>query len=279
MKTSALIVDINSKDGVIARASMRVNKKGEATIVTDKFNGDNNGQIALLNGFAKVLGQLNETEFTGRASFILPEAVALRLMGAVKEVKDGGDAYEKLFLGWMAKSSDAEKYSEAISAVVEQIEAFLSVEENSLNIVNARALYRYELVGDGVANVNAGDKITLKDSVNEALKVSAKAENNYLNGEFTATTQTIKDREGNSRVRAFVNRIYKYEVNGERKASTASELLAFMDENPKVELSGTESTNAAISALKLRKINAEQLPRILVAKIQTVATAKDGALF
>jgi len=279
MKTSAIIIDINSKDSVIARASMRINKKGEATVVTDKFTGDSNGQIALLNGFAKVLGQLNETEFTGRASFILPEAVALRLMGAVKEVKDGGDAYEKLYLGWMAKSADAQKYSDAISAVAEQLEAFLSVEENSLNIVNARSLYRYELMGDGIANVNAGDKITLKDSVNEELKVSAQAENNYLNGEFVATTQTIKDREGNSRIRVFVNRVYKYEVNGERKASTASELLSFMDANPKADISGSESTNAAISALKLRKTNAEQLPRVLVAKVLKVETAKDGALF
>jgi len=278
MKTSSLIIDINAKDSVIARASMRINKKGEAHVVTDKFTGDSNGQITLLNGFAKVLGQLNETEFTGRVSFILPEAVALRLMGAVKEVKDGGDAYEKLYLNWMAKSADAQKYSDAISAVSEQLEAFLSVEENSLNIVNARSLYRYELTGDGIANVNAGDKVTLKDSVNEELKISV-TENNYLNGEFVATTQTIKDREGNTRTRAFVNRIYKYEVNGERKASTASELLSFMDANPKADISGSESTNAAISALKLRKTNAEQLPRVLVAKVLKVETAKDGALF
>jgi hypothetical protein len=53
-----------------------------------------------------------------------------------------------------------------------------------------------------------------------------------------------------------------------------------MDSNPKADIAGnTEATNSAISALKLRKINAEQLPRVLVAKIAKVENASEGNLF
>jgi len=209
MKTSNLIIDVNHKDGTAVRASLRVNKKGEGTVVTDVMHLDpkKSNQENLFIAAATVLGQLNETEFTGRVSLILPEAVSLRIMGANKAVKDGEDGIGKLYLGWMKdadEKSDSD-YFGAITQFVEQLEAFHSVEGNSLNIVNARALYRYELTGD-IANLSAGDKIKLANSVNEEKNVAV-TENNYLNGEFTVTTQTIRDRQGNSRVRAFVIRV------------------------------------------------------------------------
>jgi hypothetical protein len=280
MKTSNLIIDINAKDNVVARASMRIS--GDSAVVkTAKIKGDNKKplQVNLLNGFATVLGQLNSAEFVGRVSFIMPESVALRLMGAVKTVKDGGSATDKLYLDWMQSADEkGAGYGEAINAVSEQLEAFLSDEENSLNIVNARQLYRYEITGE-IQNLKAGDKVTLANSISEELGVSC-SENNFLNGEYTVTTQTIRDRQNNTRVRAFVNRIYKTTVNGEQKSFTASELLSFMGANKDADIAGnSDATNSAISALKLRAINAEQLPRTVVAKIQKVETATDGSLF
>ena len=281
MKTSNLIIDINAKDNVIARASMRISGDN-AVVKTAKFKGDSKKplQVNLLNGFATVLGQLNSAEFVGRVSFIMPESVALRLMGAVKTVKDGGSATDKLYLDWMQSADEkGAGYGEAINAVSEQLEAFLSDEENSLNIVNARQLYRYEIMGDGKENIRAGETIQLTNSANEELGVNC-TENNFLNGTYTTTTQTIRDRANNTRVRAFVNRVYKTTVNGEQKNFTASELLSFMNTNKDADIAGnSDSTNSAISALKLRAINAEQLPRTVVAKIQKVETATDGSLF
>jgi len=289
MKTSALIIDVNSKDSVIARASMR-NINGNAKVVTAKIAGDASkpSVINLLNGFSTVLGQLNSTEFIGRVSFVVPESIALRLIGGVADAKQSKSPFDKMLLPWM-READAKSgtgYAEAISEASEQIEAYISEPQNSLNIVNARTLYRYELLADRdnkeqqkfLQEIKAGDKIKLVNSVADSgITVT---ENNFLNGEFTVTTQTIRDRQGNSRVRAFVNRIYKVTVNGESKEFTASELLSFMDSNPKAEIAGnTEATNSAISALKLRKINAEQLPRVLVAKIAKVENASEGNLF
>lgn len=275
MKNSNIIIDINYKDGIIARSSMRVSGD-KAVVKTAKIKGDAKkpAQVNLLNGFATVLGQLNDTEFVGRVSMILPESVALRLMGAVKTVKDGEDATSKLYLDWMQGADEyGAGYGEAIAEAVKQLEAFLCEEENSLNIVNARALYRYELTGE-IHDLKAGDKVTLTNSINEELGVSC-SENNFLNGEYTVTTQTIRDRQNNTRVRAFINRIYKVSVDNEQKNLTASEILGLMNH----EISGSDSTNATISALKLRAINAELLPRTLVAKITKVETAEDGSLF
>lgn len=276
MKTSKIIIDINYKDGVIARSSMRVSGD-KAVVKTAKIKGDSKkpAQVNLLNGFSIVLGQLNETDFRGRVSVIIPESVALRLMGAVKTVRDGEDATNKLYLSWMQSADEkGAGYGEAIAETVKQLEAFLCDEENSLNIVNARSLYRYELMGD-TQDLKAGDEINLVNSFNEELGISC-TENNFLNGTYTTTTQTIRDRENNTRVRVFVNRVYKVTVDNEQKSLSASELLGLLEGH---ELSGSDSTNATISALKLRTINAEQLPRTLVAKITKVETAEDGNLF
>lgn len=282
MKTSAIIIDVNYKDGVAVRASIRQNKKGLATVKTDTLKGDpkKSAQENLFNAAATVLGQLNATEFQGRVSLILPESVALRVMGANKVIKDGGDAFDKLYLDWMqtADEKSGSDYQGAIGAFVEQLEAFHSENGNSLNIVNARSLYRYELMGD-VSGIKAGETIKLVNSTMEDGNISV-TENNFLNGEFVTTTQTIRDRQGNSRVRAFVNRIFRVTVDNEQKAMTASELLTALDENPNLDIQGsTEATSAAITALKLRKINAENLPRVMVAKVTKVETATDGNLF
>lgn len=285
MKTSNLIIDVNYNNGIAVRASLRVNKKGEGTVVTDVMHLDANksAQENLFLAAAKVLGQLNETEFEGRVSLILPEAVSLRIMGANKAVKDGEDGVEKLYLGWMrdADEKSGSDYLGAITQFVEQLEAFHSVEGNSLNIVNARALYRYELNGEGLDSLKTGDTLKLANSINEEKNIVV-TENNYLNGNFTVTTQVIRDRQGNSRTRAFVNRLYRVTEKGdtESKLLTASELLNLLDEKPDVELSGsTENTNASITALKLRKINAEKLPRVIVAKVTKVESATESNLF
>lgn len=275
MKNSIVIADINNKDNVTAISNMKITGE-KASIKSAKFKAPaKNTQVNLLNSFAEFIGQMNAIEFTGRASIILPESVALRLMGAVKVAKSGGDVADKLYLDWMKSIAG---YSEAIDAVAEQLYAFLSDEENSLNIVNARQLYRYELQGN-IENLKAGDTIQLVNSTNEELGVSC-TENNFLNGTYTVNTQTIKDRAGNTRIRAFVNRMYKVTTNGEQKSFTASELLTFMNQNPKADIAGnSDATNSAIMALKLRTINAELLPRTVVAKIQKVEVAKDGSLF
>ena len=282
MKTSAIIIDINYKDGVAVRASLRQNKKGSAIVKTDTLKGDpkKSAQENLFNAAATVLGQLNATEFQGRVSLILPESVALRIMGANKAVKNGEDAMEKLYLDWMrdADEKSGSDYKGAIAAFVEQLEAFHSDEANSLNIVNARSLYRYELMGD-VSGIKAGETVKLVNSAMEDGAVSV-TENNFLNGEFTTTTQSIRDRQGNTRTRAFVNRVFRVTVNGEQKAMTASELLTALDGDPNLDIQGnTEATSAAITALKLRKINAEKLPRVVVAKVTKVENATDGNLF
>jgi len=281
MKNSNIIIDINYKDGLAVRASLRQNKD-VATVKTDVLQGDpkKSAQENLFMTAATVLSQLNATEFQGRVSLILPESVALRTMGANKVVKEGGDAFDKLYLPWMtdADKSGKNDYRGAISAFVEQLEAFYSDGNNSLNIVNARALYRYELLGE-IQDLKAGDTIKLVNSSAHDGKIAC-TENNYLNGTFGIMTQTIRDRQGNSRIRVFVNRVYKVTQSGEQKSYTASELLTLLDENPNLDIQGnTEATSAAITALKLRKINAENLPRVVVAKVTKVEVANGNSLF
>ena len=281
MKNSNIIIDINYKDGLAVRASLRQNKD-VATVKTDVLQGDpkKSAQENLFMTAATVLSQLNATEFQGRVSLILPESVALRTMGANKVVKEGGDAFDKLYLPWMtdADKSGKNDYRGAISAFVEQLEAFYSDGNNSLNIVNARALYRYELLGE-IQDLKAGDTIKLVNSSADDGKIAC-TENNYLNGTFGIMTQTIRDRQGNSRIRVFVNRVYKVTQSGEQKSYTASELLTLLDENPNLDIQGnTEATSAAITALKLRKINAENLPRVVVAKVTKVEVANGNSLF
>jgi len=281
MKNSNIIIDINYKDGLAVRASLRQNKD-VATVKTDILQGDpkKSAQENLFMTAATVLSQLNATEFQGRVSLILPESVALRTMGANKVVKEGGDAFDKLYLPWMtdADKSGKNDYRGAISAFVEQLEAFYSDGNNSLNIVNARALYRYELLGE-IQDLKAGDTIKLVNSSAHDGKIAC-TENNYLNGTFGIMTQTIRDRQGNSRIRVFVNRVYKVTQSGEQKSYTASELLTLLDENPNLDIQGnTEATSAAITALKLRKINAENLPRVVVAKVTKVEVANGNSLF
>ena len=269
MLNSSIIFDINGANGVIAISQASVNPQSDTMEITQQVinvEGSMTLDIAMLSTVGNVLTQLADNDLRERISIIIPERVALRTFQALKAKKAGRlDTLEQqLWQSWMAKDSQKANWENGIADFCEGFRAY----QGSVNFVNARQLYRYEVVsgdekGENLRQFN-GVEVEFTASVNKEHELSVR-DNNMINGKFKITVSEVRDRDGNSRYRAFIDRYVTVEVEKDGKkeqrrvtayeASTLWECEAINDRGA-----------ALINGLRLHVKSAEVLPRMKTVK-------------
>ena len=215
MKNSAIVIDVNQKEAVQIIASLNTQSN---TIKINKLDID--GKVAsaanALHGVGVALASLPEELAGKRVSVIVPDSIAVRTFEMLKYRNESEDELAaRLYKPWMAKDASAEAYAEAIALLVKGFKAALG-KNISINFVNARCLYRYELVGevDALADM---DTVELTNSVNTDLGIKIRdGEFSFANGQYRVLKQTRRGSNGSS-THYYVSRMISAVVDGKRQ--------------------------------------------------------------
>jgi len=286
MRNSKVIFDVQARAGVVAITKMDKNNPQSVTAWTTTYDTNYPSQVAVSHAISNILQELlaeaqaNST-VKGRYTIIVPDTIAPRFYEAQKCVNNGIGIAKKLFKeSWMDRE---EYYTDIIDkdgiahrinvwkASFNELEKSLSIMMKkdsgwSLNFLNSRTLYRYELISTGNNNIEDilknGDKISLKNGVNEDLNIVCR-DTSFLDGTYTVMRRDVRDRSGNVRSHFYVPRLVLsvHNETGERKYLTVSELLQNNNWYP-VWQNGVLLVNAAM----LRVKTAELLPRLQTVK-------------
>jgi hypothetical protein len=310
MKTSIAIFDINAKDGVMARASMR--KDAPESVLTQKFPivAGQPIQCALLDMTTFCLNMIREAaekdpSLKGRYTFLVPESIAYRLFQAQRCVNEGKNIREELYLPWMkddqflitdtVENEDGEEVLDEFNAWESSIRDLATICEEmmdkktgwSINVMNARTLYRWEIrqsdlaEDDPTPRLTNGMKVNFKNGVDEDLQLVC-TENNFLNGELVVSESDVRDRRNNVTKHFYVPRTIQVtnHETGMRELMTVSDFMNLKGDDADKFEPAYENGALIINAAKLRTKTAELLPRVQVAKVMKVKTAQEGnALF
>jgi len=305
MKNSIAIFDINAKDGIMARASMR--KDAPEAVTTQKFPTVPGEpiQCSLLSMVTYCLAMIrdaavNDPSLKGRYTFLVPESIAYRLFQAQKCVNAGIDIRSELYLPWMQDDqfliSDTvvneetgeeevhqfNAWESAISELADILEEMMDKSNGwSINVINARSLYRWEIKqedlsdDDDTPRLTNGMTVNFKNGIDEDLKLVC-TENNFLNGTFTVTENDVRDRRNNVTKHFYVPRTIQVtnKTTNLRQAMSISEFMNLKGEDVENFEPSYENGALLINAAKLRAETARLLPRIQVAKVMNVTTAK-----
>ena len=214
MKNSALILDINQKEGTQVIASLNVSTN---TIKLNKLEIDAKvaGAANAMHGVGVALASLPAELANKRVSIIVPDNIAVRCFEMLKYRNESEDEISaKLYKDWMGKDASAEAYAEAIALMVKGFKSAMA-KGISINFQNARALYRYELVGETAALENM-DTIELTNSVNADLGIKVRdGEFSFANGQYKVLKQTRRGANGSS-THYYVSRMISAVVDGKR---------------------------------------------------------------
>jgi len=151
----------------------------------------------------------------------------------------------------------------------------------SINVINARSLYRWEIKqedlsdDDDTPRLTNGMTVNFKNGIDEDLKLVC-TENNFLNGTFTVTENDVRDRRNNVTKHFYVPRTIQVtnKTTNLRQAMSISEFMNLKGEDVENFEPSYENGALLINAAKLRAETARLLPRIQVAKVMNVTTAK-----
>lgn len=214
MKNSALILDINQKESTQVIASLNT---ATNTIKLNKLEIDQKVAAAAnqMHGVGIALASLPAELAQKRVTLIVPDGIAVRCFEMLKYRNEAEDEISaKLYKPWMAKDASAEAYAEAIALMVKGFKAALA-KGISINFQNARALYRYELVGETAA-LEEMDTIELTNSVNTDIGVKIRdGEFSFANGSYRILKQTRRGANGSS-THYYVSRMISAVVDGKR---------------------------------------------------------------
>ena len=286
MKNSKVIFDVQARAGVVAITKMDKNNPQSVTAWTTTYDTNYPSQVAVSHVISNTLQELlisaqEDPTVKGRYTIIVPEAIAPRFYEAQKCVNNGINISQKLFKpSWMNREEyfanviDKDGNAQRINVwqtSIDELAPSLSVMMRkdtgwSLNFFNSRTLYRYELISAGNNNIEDvlenGDKISLKNGVNEALNIVCR-DTSFLDGTYTVTRRDVRDRMGNVKSHFYVPRLLLAvsETTGERKYMTVSDLLQDNSWYPAWQ-NGVLLLNAAVLRIK----TAELLPRLQVPK-------------
>ena len=291
MKTSKVIFDIQAREGIVARASFHRDNPTEIITSAKQYPSYMPTQCATMMMVNYCLTMLREAaekdpKVKGRYTFIVPENVAIRFFEAQKCVNNKSDVMASLFKSWMnapqynvtvqdedGNAQTCNVWEAVLYDLVSELEIMMDKSSGwSLNFVNSRTLYRYEIRkadgGDITAVLAAGDTVTFSQGVNVE-KGLVCAEQNFLTGTFTVSRRDVRDRNQNVTPHFYVPRLIQAvnEKDGSQVNVTANEIVA--DENLEpVYQAGVYVVNAAFLRIK----TAEMLPRIKSVKTAQVTT-------
>lgn len=304
MKNSIAILDVNAKDGVVAISKMLRDDPEKVTVKTANYDYSMPVQCALMGAVNSILEELYESaekdpSVKGRYTILVPETVAYRFFQAQGCVNKGTDITDALYLSWMQAETynrtatitndDGKEevveyniWESTISAMSDLLNIMLDKTSGwSINFMNARTLYRYELrSADGTPIdqlIDKGVTVNLINSYDQDKKVIC-TENNMLNGQFTVSRTDVRDRQGNVTPHFYIPRTIPVRTaDGATSLMTVSELMMPQNE-------GVAPINAnhvyVFNAAFLRTKTAEVLPRIKMAKTATVTNiGVNGKLF
>lgn len=286
MRNSKVIFDVQAREGVVAVTKMDKNNPQTVTAWTTPYDTNFPAQIAISHAISNILKELlaaaqDDSTVKGRYTIIVPDTIAPRFYEAQKCVNNGIGIAKKLFkASWMNREEyfatviDKDGNSQNVNmwmASFQELEPILSVMMNkesgwSINFLNSRTIYRYELISTGNTNIEdvlqQDMKISLKSGVNEELGVICR-DTSYLDGTFSVIRRDVRDRLGNTKVHFYVPRLVLAisSSTGERKYMTVSEILQSNEWYPAWQ-GGTLLINAAILRIK----TAELLPRLKMVK-------------
>lgn len=214
MKNSAIIVDVNQKEGTQVIASLNT---ATNTVKINKLEIDAKVANAAnaMHGVGVALASLPAELATKRVTLIVPDGIAVRCFEMLKYRDQSEDEISaKLYKDWMGKDASAEAYAEAIALMVKGFKSALAKGIN-INFQNARALYRYELVGETDALAEM-DTIELTNSVNADLGIKIRdGEFSFANGQYKILKQTRRGQNGSS-THYYVSRMLTAMVDGKR---------------------------------------------------------------
>lgn len=285
MKNSKVIVDVNAKNnvGVIAALTQSTGQVNISRIVVE----ENAPQICkLFHTAAVAMNSIGEDLNGSRVSIIVPEAIAIRCFETLKHKAEGIEGIATaLYKEYMAQSAQADMYAAAID---EFATAFCAASEKKVNInfVNARTLYRHELVGLPVKQADGTtkpadltpligmDKIDLVNSVNEDLGVQIRpGEFSFANGTYTLVRRNSRPRNGQGETvsKFYVNHKISLIIGGERKTMDVSEAMQLTDMTGVRGYNDTQST--LLNVIRFRALAAAELPRMGVIGNFTVSKA------
>lgn len=291
MKTSKAIFDIQAREGVVARASMHRENPNEIVMSARNYPITMPTQCAVMSMVNYCLTMLREDaekdpSIKGRYTFIVPENVAIRFFEAQKCVNNGSDIMSSLFKRWMDtpqynitftdKDGEAQTvnvWQIAIAGLATELQVMMDKSSGwSLNFVNSRTLYRYEIKradGGNIADIlSVGDTVNFDKGVDVAKGLIC-TEFNFLSGQFTVTRRDVRDRNQNITPHFYVPRLIQAvnEEDGSQINVMANEIIANDNLEP-IRQNDVTVVNAAF----LRTKTAEMLPRIKSVKSATVTT-------
>ena len=155
-----------------------------------------------------------------RITLIVPDSIAVRCFEMLKYRDQSEDEIAgTLYKPWMAKDQSAEAYAEAIALMVKGFKSAMAKNVN-INFVNARTLYRYELVGDAedIEALADMDTIELTNSVNTDLGIKVRdGEFSFANGTYKILKQTRRGQNGSS-THYYISRMLPAVIDGKRQA-------------------------------------------------------------
>ena len=304
MKNSIAILDVNAKDGVVAISKIMRDDPENVTVKTADYDYSMPVQCALMGAVNSILDELHESaqkdpSIKGRYTIMVPETVAYRFFQAQGCVNKGQDITSALYLPWMQAETynrtatiindngeeevvEYNIWESTISAMSDLLNIMLDKTSGwSINFVNARTLYRYELrSADGTPIdqlIDKGTVVNVVNSYDQDRKVIC-TENNILNGQFVVSRTDVRDRQGNVTPHFYIPRVIPVRtVEGTNSLMTIGELM--MPQND-----GVTPVNANhvhfFNAAFLRTKTAEVLPRVKMAKTATVTNVStNGKLF
>lgn len=278
MRQSKMIIDINARDNIGTRASIKSPEYDQMYV--QRFEGESGEPVQTLvmdivaycmNGL-RDLAQ-NDPKVKDRYTFIVPDTVAPRLFQAQALVNNGvQNLADKMYLPWMDRYTENGKniWYTSLANLSEQLKFMLDRKNGwQINFVNARTLYRYEVLpvdqNDPNIVMEHGMKVMFNQSHSDnGLYVR---DMSYVNGEFTLQETSTRDRDGNIHKRYFIPRMITVEDQDShsRFAISTTEYAALSAEDQDRLQPVSVNSRYVIMALNLRKENAKQLP---VTKIQ-----------
>lgn len=294
MKTSNMIFDINAKDGIGVRANIIAPDFDQ--MYTQQFRGESGEpvQTLVMDILTYCLQGLRELEkqdpgeYKGRYTFIVPDTVAPRLFQAQGLVNAKQNLLNKMYLPWMDRYTSKEGVNlwyNALANLSKELEYFMDKDNGwSINIVNARTLYRYEVLpvdkDDPNIVMTPGMKVSFYNSQDNANGLYVR-DMSFVNGDFTLQETSTRDREGNVHKRYFIPHMITVEdsENGARYAISTIDYQQLSAEEQAHIQPVTDSSRYIITAMNLRVENAKQLPQSKVFRNFKVVQVSGEQLF
>lgn len=294
MRNSKVIFDIQAREGVMVRSSMHRSDPSEITVHTGTYPATTPVQCAVMSMTSYCLSMLREAaerdpSIKGRYTFIVPETVAYRFYQAQGCVNTGKDIRSSLLQKWMyddqynmtttinGETKTFNVWELTIANLAAELQVMMDKSTGwSMNFVNSRTLYRYEISSsdptkDITEILSAGDTVNFVNGFDNEKGLYCR-EYSFLSGQYTVTRRDVRSRDQRVTSHFYVPRLIRVtNEKGEQFMSTADQIIA-QDNLEPVSQTGIHVVNAAY----LRTITAEKLPRIKSIKDANINVVAEG---